>query len=583
MFSSEKIIKILSFNLLDFEHDKPADKIVINQGLLLLTILGSLSTAIIGFTNHQLIYGVLSILLVIISIANLFIYKSTRSYFPYSIVCILSFYTIIAIISFLYNFRFPTDIIWFSLFPPLSIFLIGPRKGSLISSLVLALLIFSFFIHYLIYDEIYITIKSIIVFTMYYLVLLLGTLSFGLMYNRIEKDLIKAKKYARKSKKERKDFISRISHEMRTPLNDMVVLNNLLEQSNLNDKQKGIIETLKASTNNLVNSVQAISEASSPDRISRRFENVTFNIKKAMEGTIEFYIKKEIGEITFLFDNKNGPDEIIGDPVTIKQILLLFIESFLKSKNRPDELKIGFTINYKETSNNKAYYLFKLQSNFKVFQSKKGIINLMGKEEQEASTEELHEDMQLLNIRMGKHIIQSLNGNLEIETEDQLTSLIFTLPFSIPKESVHSKFGSAKIPDYHELSSKPKLKLNDANVLLVEDNELNQKILLISLKDYIKNIDVALHGKIALDMFGTSNYDLILMDIQMQEMDGITATRKIREIEESTNSHVPIIAVTANAMLGDRETCLSAGMDDYISKPFQIDELIEKMQNLINR
>ncbi len=150
-------------------------------------------------------------------------------------------------------------------------------------------------------------------------------------------------------------------------------------------------------------------------------------------------------------------------------------------------------------------------------------------------------------------------------------------------ESVHSKFGSAKIPDYHELSSKPKLKLNDANVLLVEDNELNQKILLISLKDCIKNIDVALHGKIALDMFGTSNYDLILMDIQMQEMDGITATRKIREIEESTNSHVPIIAVTANALLGDRETCLSAGMDEYISKPFQIEELLEKMQNLINR
>ena len=185
---------------------------------------------------------------------------------------------------------------------------------------------------------------------------------------------------------------------------------------------------------------------------------------------------------------------------------------------------------------------------------------------------------------MGKHIIHSLQGNLEIETEGQFTSLIFTLPFSVPKkESAHSKFGPVKIPDFHELNSKSKLELIDANVLLVEDNELNQKILLIGLKNYINNIDVALHGKIALDMFGTSNYDLILMDIQMQEMDGITATRKIREIEESTNSHVPIVAVTANALLGDRETCLSAGMDDYISKPFQIEELIEKMQNLLNR
>ncbi|MCD6598290.1 MAG: response regulator, partial [Bacteroidales bacterium] len=374
---------------------------------------------------------------------------------------------------------------------------------------------------------------------------------------------------------------SRLSHEMRTPLNDMVVLNSLLEQSNLNDKQKSIIETLKASTNNLVNSVQEISAATSPDRSIRHFENVVFNMKKAMEGTIEFYIKKEIGEITFLYNNKNGPDEIIGDPVTIKQILLLFIESFLKSNSRPEDLKIDFTINYKEAIDDKVYYLFKLKSNFKVFQSEEGLINLLETDEQEASSANSKKDLQLLNIRMGKHIIQSLKGKLEIETDDQFTSLIFTLPFSTPDESVHNKFGPAKIPDFNE--QKTSLKLYDANVLLVEDNELNQKILLIGLKNYIKNIDVAIHGKIALDMFGTSNYDLILMDIQMQEMDGITATRKIREIEESTNSHVPIIAVTANALLGDRETCLSAGMDDYISKPFQIEELLEKMQSLINQ
>ncbi len=118
-------------------------------------------------------------------------------------------------------------------------------------------------------------------------------------------------------------------------------------------------------------------------------------------------------------------------------------------------------------------------------------------------------------------------------------------------------------------------------MLLVEDNELNQKILKIGLTNYFRNIDVAYCGKEALDKFGTSKYDIILMDIQMQEMDGITATMKIREIEKSTNSHVPIIAVTANALLGDRETCLSAGMDDYISKPFQIDDLIEMMKKLI--
>jgi len=92
---------------------------------------------------------------------------------------------------------------------------------------------------------------------------------------------------------------------------------------------------------------------------------------------------------------------------------------------------------------------------------------------------------------------------------------------------------------------------------------------------------VANNGKEALDKFGTSKYDVILMDIQMPVMDGILATKKIREIESSTNHHTPIIAITANALAGDKENCLAAGMNDYISKPFQPEVLVQKMRNLL--
>jgi CheY-like chemotaxis protein len=91
----------------------------------------------------------------------------------------------------------------------------------------------------------------------------------------------------------------------------------------------------------------------------------------------------------------------------------------------------------------------------------------------------------------------------------------------------------------------------------------------------VKAIDTAINGKEALDKFGLTEYDLILMDIQLPLMTGLEAVEKIRVLESSTDSHVPIIAVTANAMIGDREKCLSAGIDDYISKPFQPDALIE--------
>ncbi|MGD2034584.1 MAG: response regulator, partial [Bacteroidales bacterium] len=124
-------------------------------------------------------------------------------------------------------------------------------------------------------------------------------------------------------------------------------------------------------------------------------------------------------------------------------------------------------------------------------------------------------------------------------------------------------------------------KLEDANILLVEDNSINQKIVLLSLKNKVKNIEVANNGKEALDKFGTTKYDLILMDIQMPVMNGIVATKKIRELESSTNTHTPIIAITANALSGDKESCLAAGMNEYISKPFEVESLLKKMQNLL--
>jgi len=98
----------------------------------------------------------------------------------------------------------------------------------------------------------------------------------------------------------------------------------------------------------------------------------------------------------------------------------------------------------------------------------------------------------------------------------------------------------------------------------------------------VKNIEIANNGKEALDRFGTSRFDIILMDIQMPIMNGIVTTRKIREIEASTNTHTPIIAITANALQGDREECIAAGMDDYLSKPFQIEVLIQKMKRLLS-
>jgi CheY-like chemotaxis protein len=184
-----------------------------------------------------------------------------------------------------------------------------------------------------------------------------------------------------------------------------------------------------------------------------------------------------------------------------------------------------------------------------------------------------------IDFTIAKKIIDYYGGVLTVSSADNLTTILFNF---ILKKGVAGAVKSEHDKETTQmLMAKHKVELSNANVLLVEDNAINQKIIILSLKRHVKNIDIANNGKDALDKFGKTKYDLILMDIQMPVINGIAATKKIRELESSSNTQTPIIAITANALSGDKETCLAAGMNDYISKPFQVDVLINKMKVLL--
>jgi CheY-like chemotaxis protein len=187
-----------------------------------------------------------------------------------------------------------------------------------------------------------------------------------------------------------------------------------------------------------------------------------------------------------------------------------------------------------------------------------------------------------LDFNIARKIVKLYHGTFNIITTNQSTTLKLSLVLEIDtKETVEYK---SSYDESEEQLIQPvrNQHLEDANILLVEDNSINQKIVILSLKNKVKSIDVANNGKEALDKFGTTKYDIILMDIQMPVMNGIIATKKIRELELSTNMQTPIIAITANALSGDKEACLAAGMNEYISKPFQVEVLLQKMRNLLS-
>ncbi|MDY0200430.1 MAG: response regulator [Bacteroidales bacterium] len=386
------------------------------------------------------------------------------------------------------------------------------------------------------------------------------------------------------SLKLKEDFISNLSHQIRTPLNNIMVVANILESISNDEKQKDMIDTIHASTNNLVNVVNSMVEISNVDIKERGSININFNLNSTISSTIRLFSTQNSNQTAFTLKvDESIPQELIGDPVRIKQIFLNLIESILKNRSS-SKLNLKIVVKKVKESADTIDLLVELRSDKPILLPLNENQNLFVTNESSLTSASTQMYIDLLELSITQKLIESNRGKLSVTLSAE--EAIFSFPYTLNINSGEPKVKEVKpkqILEAGESMQEPSsVELENANVLLVEDNLINQKIVVLSLKKLVKNIEIANNGKEALDRFGTSRFDIILMDIQMPIMNGIVATKKIREIESSSNSHIPIIAITANALLGDKEECLAAGMDDYISKPFQIEVLIQKMRKLLN-
>lgn len=398
-------------------------------------------------------------------------------------------------------------------------------------------------------------------------------------FHKKEKQLLDLKS----SLKLKEDFISNLSHQIRTPLNNIMVVANILESISNDEKQKDMIDTIHASTNNLVNVVNSMVEISNVDIKERGSININFNLSSTISSTIKLFSTQNSNQTAFTLKiDESIPENLIGDPVRIKQIFLNLIESILKNRSS-SKSNIKIVVKKVKETTDIIELLVELRSDKPILLPLNESHNLFITNESSLTSASTQMYIDLLELSITQKLIESNRGKLSVTLSAE--DAVFSFPYSLNTNTSEQTVKEAKPKQVletgslmHEPSS---VELENANVLLVEDNLINQKIVVLSLKKLVKNIDIANNGKEALDRFGTSRFDIILMDIQMPIMNGIVATKKIREIESSSNSHIPIIAITANALLGDKEECLAAGMDDYISKPFQIEVLIQKMRNLL--
>ena len=358
------------------------------------------------------------------------------------------------------------------------------------------------------------------------------------------------------SKKDR--IITDFSHKIREPLNNLVITGEMFAGTDPTPKQKVLLETFLDSIKSMVSTVNELTMHSAENMSHESRKHIRFNILSTVEHVTELYRSKDKAGIIFTVSMEEGGEpECIGDPVIIKQILLDLIAG-IERQYPGRSLKADIYLKTEKGTGEEAILTIRIVT-------ERGIDLIP-----EKSPEGMHV-ARLIKLSSGRYVK---------ETSDEASILNINL---IIRQAPPDAVPTAPATKIEELIKKEKTKkeIKDLRVLLVEDNTINQKITLLTLQPLVNSIDTAANGKEALELFGTNNYDLILMDIQMPVMNGLTATEKIRALESTTNTHVPIIAITANAMIGDKEKCLSAGADDYISKPFQPIILVEKIKQVI--
>jgi len=468
------------------------------------------------------------------------------------------------------------NIIWIGLFPFIAINLFGRKNGAIysLSMFVFVLIDFIFLSSFIPMAQVY-NFNIEVLFSIYFLFTFIIAYTLKFIFAEVILTKERAMISSQNSKSSQEEQISSLSRQIRTPLSNITGILDILGKTNLTDDQRDYINTIHASANNLVNVVTNMVSNSKVGLKTLPEEEISFNLYSTLNNTIRLFSNNNSKQKFSLSFSADIPTTMTGNAIKTKQIFLNILNSIAKY-NISEEKLINIEVNRVNNMPGTVELLFKIKSigNIPFPKEYKSEDSLYNNDVLRLNTSK---HIQFLELGLTQKLIEQDGHSLNIIPDIEETAFEFGITFRENKHSISMQKLNEKTPNANSFY-KPSVNIKEANILLVEDNFSNQQIIILYIKNEVRKIEVAYNGKEALDKFGKAKYDLILMDVQMPIMDGFKATQKIREIEKSTNTHTPIIAVTANAFPEDKERCMASGMDDYISKPFQPEDLISKIK-----